>query len=93
MTDDPERDTHRAASGIPDDVASCHTAEIDGYLIEGHVPAQAIQRLLTERPDVIGLALPGMPADSPGMGGDPTSWATQPVQAIASDGTLTDWSY
>jgi hypothetical protein len=49
-------------------VASCHTAVVDGYVVEGHVPAEAIQRLLKERPSVVGVSAPGMPADSPGMG-------------------------
>lgn len=53
--------------GVPDDKRSCHTAEVDGYFIEGHVPASDIERLLTERPVAKGLALPGMPAGSPGM--------------------------
>jgi hypothetical protein len=58
--------------GVPERLASCHTAEIDGYVIEGHVPPQAIARLLKERPKAIGLAAPGMPAGSPGMeGGEP----------------------
>jgi hypothetical protein len=52
---------------IPSDLVSCHTAEIDGYVIEGHIPAVAIQRLLAERPAAAGLAVPGMPAGSPGM--------------------------
>ncbi|MCB0110280.1 MAG: DUF411 domain-containing protein [Caldilineaceae bacterium] len=56
--------THYA---IPAELQSCHTAIVDGYLIEGHVPAQEIQRLLAERPDVVGLAVPGMPIGSPGM--------------------------
>lgn len=93
MTDDPDRDAFRAARGISDAVASCHTAEVDGYLVEGHVPVQAIQRLLAERPDAVGIALPGMPADSPGMGGDEATWAAQPVLLIARDGTTTTWSY
>lgn len=93
MTDDPDRDAYRDANGISDEAASCHTAEIDGYLVEGHVPVEAIRRLLDERPDAIGLTLPGMPDDSPGMGGDPTTWATQPVMLIAPDGTLTPWAY
>ncbi len=93
VTDDPDRATFREANGIADDVASCHTAEVDGYLIEGHVPAEAIDRLLAERPDAVGLALPGMPADSPGMGGDDNSWATQPVVLISADGSLTSWDY
>ena len=47
---------------------SCHTAEVDGYLIEGHVPASDVRRLLSERPNVVGLTAPGMPRMSPGMG-------------------------
>jgi hypothetical protein len=53
--------------GVPDDLASCHTAEVAGYVIEGHVPADAIKRLLAERPQAKGLAVPGMPVGSPGM--------------------------
>jgi hypothetical protein len=53
--------------GVPPALYSCHTAEVDGYVVEGHVPAAAIQRLLIERPAVTGLAVPGMPAGSPGM--------------------------
>ena len=52
---------------IPAALQSCHTAIVDGYLIEGHVPAAEIERLLTERPNVVGLAVPGMPIGSPGM--------------------------
>ena len=55
--------------GVPADLSSCHTAVVDGYVIEGHVPASAIERLLEERPDVAGLAVPGMPIGSPGMEG------------------------
>jgi hypothetical protein len=47
---------------------SCHTAEVDGYLIEGHVPASDVRRLLAERPNIVGLTAPGMPQMSPGMG-------------------------
>ena len=57
--------------GVPEDLGGCHTAEVAGYVIEGHVPASAIQRLLRERPNATGLAVPGMPAGSPGMGGTP----------------------
>ncbi len=53
--------------GVPDDLASCHTAEIGGYVVEGHVPEPAIRRLLAEAPAAIGIAVPGMPAGSPGM--------------------------
>lgn len=54
--------------GIPEEVMSCHTARVDGFVIEGHVPAPDVERLLVERPDAIGLAVPGMPLGSPGMG-------------------------
>lgn len=57
---------------VPEELASCHTAQIGGYVVEGHVPAAAIDRLLAERPKAIGLAVPGMPVGSPGMeGGEP----------------------
>ena len=55
--------------GVPADLAACHTAEAGGYVIEGHVPAAAIQRLLKERPAATGVAVPGMPMGSPGMEG------------------------
>ena len=58
----------KIASGIPEGMASCHTAHVDGFAIEGHVPAADIRRLLTERPDAVGLSVPGMPYGSPGMG-------------------------
>lgn len=57
----------KAKLGVPEKMASCHTAEIDGYIVEGHVPAQAIAQLLRERPKFIGIAAPGMPSGSPGM--------------------------
>ncbi len=53
--------------GVPQALASCHTAEVSGYVIEGHVPADAVKRLLTEKPQAKGLAVPGMPVGSPGM--------------------------
>lgn len=59
---------HKLDNGIPQRMISCHTAEIDGYLIEGHVPPADIHRLLFERPDAVGLAVPDMPYGSPGMG-------------------------
>ena len=59
---------HKLESGIPPEMVSCHTASIDGYMVEGHVPVADIRRLVTERPNAIGLAVPGMPFGSPGMG-------------------------
>lgn len=60
---------HRAKHGVPDALGSCHTAVVNGYAIEGHVPASEIKRLLAERPNARGLAVPGMPLGSPGMEG------------------------
>lgn len=57
----------KAQVGIDGKLASCHTAKIGGYVIEGHVPASDIKRLIAERPEAIGLAVPGMPLGSPGM--------------------------
>jgi len=59
----------RARLGMPQALGSCHTALVGGYAIEGHVPAREIRRLLQERPDAIGLTVPGMPVGSPGMDG------------------------
>ncbi|HEX5019246.1 MAG TPA: DUF411 domain-containing protein [Candidatus Binatia bacterium] len=55
--------------GVPERLYACHTALVDGYLIEGHVPADLIRKLLKEKPPVLGLAVPGMPIGSPGMEG------------------------
>ena len=68
----------KARLGVPDSLAACHTAETGGYVIEGHVPASAIKRLLSERPRAKGLAVPGMPVGSPGMevdGAEPETYA------------------
>lgn len=59
----------RARLGIPARLGSCHTALVEGYALEGHVPVRDIQRLLRERPAAVGLAVPGMPVGSPGMDG------------------------
>jgi hypothetical protein len=60
-------EAYRAKFGIPQSLGGCHTAVVEGYAIEGHVPAREIRRLLAERPKARGLAVPGMPAGSPGM--------------------------
>ncbi len=57
----------KAMLGVPSGLESCHTATVDGYVVEGHVPAADIRRLLAERPKARGLSAPGMPADAPGM--------------------------
>ena len=76
--------------GVPARVSSCHTAMIDGYVVEGHVPAEDIMRLLEDRPPVKGIAVPGMPMGSPGMEGP----NQQPYDVIAFDenGELTHFA-
>jgi hypothetical protein len=71
----------KAQAGVLPEHGSCHTAFVDGYVIEGHVPPEAITRLLAERPDVAGLAVPGMPIGSPGMEGP----NPQPYDVLAFD--------
>lgn len=58
----------KATLGIPEAMMSCHTAQVEGYVIEGHVPAADVERLLSERPDAVGLSVPGMVMGTPGMG-------------------------
>jgi hypothetical protein len=77
--------------GVPDDLAACHTAEIAGYVIEGHVPAAALKRFLAEKPSAAGLAVPGMPIGSPGMeGGKPEKYD---VILFGPDGRRTYMSF
>lgn len=71
----------KSERGVPAELGSCHTAVVNGYTVEGHVPAAVVQRLLRERPDVRGIAVPGMPAGSPGMEGA----GRQPYAVLAFD--------
>ncbi len=64
-TDDMDAIKRRA--GVPEVLQSCHTAEVDGYIIEGHVPAADVKKALTTRSKLLGLSVPGMPAGTPGM--------------------------
>jgi hypothetical protein len=73
----------KAAHGVPRRVQSCHTAIVDGYVIEGHVPASDVQRLLKEKPAILGLAVPGMPIGSPGM--EVSGRGAQPFDVTAFD--------
>ena len=79
----------RQRLGIPSQYGSCHTAVVDGYALEGHVPVREILRLLNERPNAIGLAVPGMPIGSPGMDGPEYGRRRDPydVLLLARDGT------
>jgi hypothetical protein len=79
------------AAGVPDRLRSCHTAKIGGYVIEGHVPAADIKRLLAQKPKAVGLSVPGMVAGSPGMemGGPSDRYQ---VMLIQKDGKHTVWA-
>lgn len=83
----------RTRLGVPAQYGSCHTGEIDGYAVEGHVPAPDIMRLLDEKPDAAGLAVPAMPRGSPGMDGPAYSGTVDPydVLLIAHDGDAKVW--
>lgn len=83
LKDVPDLTTVKAQHQVPPALQSCHTAIVDGYVIEGHVPAAEIERLLAERPDIVGIAVPGMPIGSPGM--EVQGAAAQPFDVIAWD--------
>ena len=68
-------------AGVPPRMSSCHTTLIDGYVVEGHIPAEHVKRLLEERPDIVGIAVPGMPIGSPGMEGI----GARPYQVLSWD--------
>jgi hypothetical protein len=85
--DEEKMDQLKDEFGVPQAVRSCHTALIAGYLIEGHVPASDIRRLLAERPKVAGLAVPGMPAGTPGMAEPGSKGGDYEVVAFQSDGS------
>jgi hypothetical protein len=78
----------RARLGMPDKYGSCHTARVGGYLVEGHVPAAEVKRLLREKPRAVGIAVPGMPIGSPGMDGPVYKGMQQPydVLLVQADG-------
>jgi len=79
--------------GMPEKLASCHTGVIGGYLIEGHVPAADVKRLLKEKPDVVGLTAPGMPMKSPGMQKEGLPAKGYDVLAIKGDGSTYVFSH
>lgn len=84
----------KAKLGITDKLASCHTALIEGYVIEGHVPAADVQRLLKEKPEgVVGLTAPGMPMKSPGMQAEGLPPKGYDVLAIKEDGSTEVYSH
>lgn len=76
-------------AGIPREMWACHTITTEGYALEGHLPVEAIEKLAIERPAIIGVALPGMPAGSPGMGGSTDDEFV--VYAIEQDGSTSEY--
>lgn len=82
----------KATLGLRPEQTSCHTAQVAGYVIEGHVPAEDVKRLLATRPDAIGLAVPGMPWGSPGMGPESEREAYD-VLLVARDGSASVFAH
>jgi hypothetical protein len=84
----------RAKLGMPEKLGSCHTALIGGYAVEGHVPARDVVRLLAERPQAVGLTVPGMPVGSPGMDGKVYGNRRDPydVLLVLKDGSTKVWA-
>lgn len=82
-TNREDLDDLKAKHGIPRAVQSCHMALVNGYVLEGHVPAADVQRLLKERPAIVGIAVPGMPVGSPGM--EVPGQKAEPFDVVAFD--------
>ncbi|OZI22532.1 metal-binding protein [Bordetella genomosp. 7] len=82
VEDVPDTGPIRRKLGMPAEYASCHSARVQGYALEGHVPASDIQRLLREQPAAIGLAVPGMPLGSPGMDGPEYQGRKHPYEVL-----------
>jgi hypothetical protein len=80
------------AAGVPDAAGSCHTAQIGGYAVVGHVPIETIRRMLREKPAIAGISVPGMVAGTPGMG-TPSPSTHFDVMAIARDGSLSVYEH
>jgi hypothetical protein len=85
-------DAIKAEAGVPFGQGSCHTAKVGDYFVEGHVPADDVKRLLAERPDALGLAVPGMPIGSPGMEQGDVS-EPYDVLLVAKDGSTTVFAH
>lgn len=83
VTESDQLEALRAELGVPEDLAGCHLIQAEGYVIEGHVPATAIDKLLAERPTIKGIAAPGMPMGSPGMSGE----KTEPLTVLTIEAT------
>jgi hypothetical protein len=75
--------------GVREEFSSCHTTEVGGYIVEGHVPVEVVQRMLKERPKIVGIAVPGMPMGSPGMEVPSGKKDSYNILAFTSDGKTT----
>ena len=84
VVDDPDFATRSLEAGVPEQGLGCHLAEVEGYMVAGLVPAEVIDRLLEERPEITGITLPGMPMNSPGMAAEKTG--TLKVYAFNEEG-------
>ncbi len=91
--DDPGLTERLAALGLSGSASTCHVADVEGYVVAGHVPAEAISKLLIEQPDGMGLVVPGMPLLSPGMGGDQNDWLAVDVFLLGHDGQLRPFDF
>lgn len=93
VRDVDDLDPVKSRVGIPAAKGSCHTAEVGGYFVEGHVPALDIKRLLAEKPDAKGLVVPGMPAGSPGMEMPDARVQPYVVELVNRDGSTSDFAH
>ena len=75
--------------GVPSELESCHTTIIGGYFVEGHVPLEAVEKLLKEQPDIAGIAMPGMPMGAPGMPGQ--KYGDFVIYSVARDGSYSEF--
>ncbi len=91
--EDPDLVNTMLNLGVPADAFSCHVALIDGYVITGHVPAEAVSTLLNQKLDVVGLVVPAMPEKAPGMGGTQEDWMELDVYLISHDGQVSIFDF
>ena len=82
-------DSIKRQYGVPSELESCHTTIIGGYFVEGHIPLEAVEKLLKEQPDIKGIAMPGMPSGSPGMPGQ--KYGDFVIYAVANDGSYSEF--
>lgn len=92
VREEDDLDPIKRGLGVPAGKGSCHTAEIGGYVVEGHVPADDVKRLLREKPDAVGLVLPGMPTGSPGMEAPDGRVQPYTVELVQRDGSTTPYA-